>query len=122
MHSHSGLIRVCRVLSVLLIGVLFSVVLVSCSSDSDPVTPTSFALIVTNKTSTNYNVYQQPSAAGDVFGKVGVAVSGVIYRINPLTPNVDYVFRLVRDGKTIDEFDFEKNVVSAGDDVAWEVK
>jgi hypothetical protein len=57
-----------------------------------------------------------------VFGKVGVAPSGAMYRINPLTPGTNYIFRLVRDGKNLDEFEFEKNVNSVGADVVWEVK
>ncbi|MFZ1731278.1 MAG: hypothetical protein WBQ23_09610 [Bacteroidota bacterium] len=98
-------------------------ILPGCTSDDDgPIQPTSFALLLTNKTPRDYNVYQRPSSAGDVFGKVGVAPSGSTYRINPLTPGTNYVFRLLRDGNTVDQFDFENNVNSTGSDVAWEVK
>ncbi len=123
MHSDHGFVRRYRLLSMLLLSVFVSVGVGSCSDDEDtPTQPTSFALLLTNNTAIEYNVYQRPSSAGDVFGKVGVSISGATYRINPLTPGTDYVFRLVRYGQGVEQHDHEKNVSSSGDDVVWEVK
>ncbi|MBE0642525.1 MAG: hypothetical protein IH600_00415 [Bacteroidetes bacterium] len=95
----------------------------SCSEDDGPLQPTSYGLRITNKTPRDYNVYQRPSREGDVFAKVGVSVSGVMYRVNPLNAGTDYTFRLIRDGNSVDEFDFEKQISSRGGiDVDWEVK
>lgn len=106
-------------LALLLLAVLL---LTSCGGDDAPTQPNPYGLRIRNLTPRDLNVWQKPSAAGDVFQRVGVSTSGATYRVNPLTPGTEYLFRLVRDGNSIDAFDFERTVQSPGGDVDWEVK
>ena len=97
--------------------------LAGCGEDDDtPTGPTTFGLLITNRMPHDYDVWQKPSAAGDVFGRVGVAPSGATYRVNPLTSGTTYTFRLCRSGKGPDSFDFERSVSSSSGDVSWEVR
>lgn len=97
-------------------------VVTGCSEDEGPAAPTTFALLLTNRTPHDLDVFRRSSAAGDAFVKVGVSVSNATYRINPLSIGTTYTIRLSRQGNGPDVFDYERTVSSTGADVAWEVK
>jgi hypothetical protein len=92
-----------------------------CSEDEGPVAPTTFALLLSNRTPYDLEVFRR-SSTGDAFVKAGVSVSNATYRINPLSIGTTYTFRLSRQGGGPDVFDYERTVSSTGADVAWEVK
>ncbi|PLX32871.1 MAG: hypothetical protein C0600_01510 [Ignavibacteria bacterium] len=107
----------------LLLFLLFAFLpLASCDDDDSGTDPVqTFSLLITNKTPNDYHLYQSPSDAGSGFAKTGFVLSNVNYRVNPLTAGVTYTFRLVTDGKTVDDFDYEKEVSSDGDEQTWVV-
>lgn len=88
-------------------------------SGTDPVQ--TFSLLITNKTPNDYNLYQSPSDAGSDFNKTGFVLSNVNYRVNPLNAGVTYTFRLVADGKAVEDYAYEKEIRSDGEEQAWVV-
>ena len=96
--------------------------LASCDDDDSGTDPQqTFSLLITNKTPNDYHLYQSPANGGSGFSKTGFVLSNVNYRVNPLTVGVTYTFRLVAEGKTVDDFAYEKEIGSAGEEQTWVV-
>ena len=102
---------------------LFSLLLLpllSCSDDesTEPVV-TYYALTITNKTASGYQLFQTPTEAGDGFAKTGYVLSNVNYRVTELEKDVTYTFRLVPDGGGASDYLYEKTITSDGSDQTW---
>ena len=97
--------------------------LISCEDTAtEAVEDTKYDLVINNHTSETYDVYMKTDVSTDDFSKVGVAYSENHFHYHDLVIDVNYTFRLVTHGGSVNDKKHEKVVKSTNSKtVTWNI-
>lgn len=90
---------------------LFIMSISSCKKD-DPADDVLYNVKVQNDTDNDYDFYLKSDVGGTSFKKEGHVSAHGTLMINDLTIQVNYTFRVVAPGNSVDDFDLEETFTS----------